>query len=469
MSSRHRRDWQLFRALLLGIDVAAIVLANGVSGLALRLGEHRGTLEASDGSGRWLLGATIVFLLLVFAWQGLYQLDNLLGGAQEYVRVLHSCTYGVLALATLSYFAGGNPLVSRAWLVLTWFFTILCVGFTRFLVRRVLTRLYHRGVLLRRLLIAGANDHGAVIGTYLHASSGTVVVGFVDDFLSTGSVVVNARRNGSVDSLRVLGDPATIQTLIAEHRVDEVIIVPQSLSWESLALLLAEATRAPHGSAVRYRIAPGLHDVLAGGLRPLPQGHIPLFALDATQLTGIDAALKWLFDRAGAALFLALSAPAIAGAMAWGQLARHRPLFERRRIADHNGQPFELTLFGPWLEDRLLLRGLPALWLVFRGRMSLVGPRPKSPEAWAAIGAYASYARLAKPGLTGPWRLAGETVSVERQLALDLWYLRNYSIWEDLRILFQTAQGLPALGVRRRPALTRWARTTTAEQPLSSS
>jgi len=110
---------------------------------------------------------------------------------------------------------------------------------------------------------------------------------------------------------------------------------------------------------------------------------------------------------------------------------RHEP---ERNTEDH---AFAKPLY------RLGLDKLPQFINVLRGEMSLVGPRPV-PEARAAI--YREWLPTlltVKPGLTGPWVVAGKDVqSLEDEIRLDLYYIRRWTIWLDLQILLQTAMRL---------------------------
>lgn len=82
---------------------------------------------------------------------------------------------------------------------------------------------------------------------------------------------------------------------------------------------------------------------------------------------------------------------------------------------------------------------LPQLWNVLRGDMSLVGPRPVVEKEIARYGDEAAYYLLAKPGMTGLWQVSGRNdTDYARRVFLDAWYVRNWSLWYDIAILFKT-------------------------------
>ena len=105
-----------------------------------------------------------------------------------------------------------------------------------------------------------------------------------------------------------------------------------------------------------------------------------------------------------------------------------------------------VTPFGRLLR-RTSLDELPQLWNVLRGDMSLVGPRPVVPAELERYGEAAVYYLQVRPGLTGLWQVSGRSdVDYERRVALDAWYVRNWTLWYDLLILLKTLLVVPSRG-----------------------
>jgi len=195
-------------------------------------------------------------------------------------------------------------------------------------------------------------------------------------------------------------------------------------------------------------------------------------------LTLAERVAKRLLDIAGGFVGLVLSAPVLAIAAVAIKLDSRGAAFFVQERAGEFGKPFRViklrtmvlgadervnevleknVLKGPVYKipndprvtrvGRLLRRmsvdELPQFWNVLRGEMSLVGPRPE--ELWVVAGYNDEQRkRLAvKPGLTGPMQIAGRgELDMDSRLALEMDYIRNYSLWKDLRILLQT---LPAV------------------------
>jgi undecaprenyl-phosphate galactose phosphotransferase len=101
-----------------------------------------------------------------------------------------------------------------------------------------------------------------------------------------------------------------------------------------------------------------------------------------------------------------------------------------------------ITRIGAWLR-RTSLDELPQLINVMRGEMSLVGPRPVVAEELARYGDNIVYYVESTPGLTGLWQVSGRNdLDYRRRVHLDCWYVKNWSLWCDLVILFKTPRAV---------------------------
>ena len=101
------------------------------------------------------------------------------------------------------------------------------------------------------------------------------------------------------------------------------------------------------------------------------------------------------------------------------------------------GDP-RITQIGQWLR-KYSLDELPQLLNVLRGEMSLVGPRMISPPELKNYGQWAMNLLTVRPGITGLWQVSGRSdISYDDRVRLDMFYIRNYSIWLDLHLLMRT-------------------------------
>ncbi|MCB1884170.1 MAG: undecaprenyl-phosphate galactose phosphotransferase WbaP [Geminicoccaceae bacterium] len=103
-----------------------------------------------------------------------------------------------------------------------------------------------------------------------------------------------------------------------------------------------------------------------------------------------------------------------------------------------------ITAFGAFLR-KTSLDELPQLWNVLRGDMSLVGPRPVVADEIERYGDAKAYYYEVRPGLTGLWQISGRSdLDYDRRISLDTWYVRNWTLWYDVLILFKTLLTVPA-------------------------
>ncbi|MBZ1862174.1 sugar transferase, partial [Klebsiella pneumoniae] len=97
-----------------------------------------------------------------------------------------------------------------------------------------------------------------------------------------------------------------------------------------------------------------------------------------------------------------------------------------------------VTSIGKFLR-KTSLDELPQLFNVLRGEMSLVGPRPIINAELERYSEEVDYYLLGKPGMTGLWQVSGRSdVDYETRVYLDAWYVKNWSMWNDIAILFKT-------------------------------
>jgi exopolysaccharide biosynthesis polyprenyl glycosylphosphotransferase len=413
-----------------------------------------------------LLSLFVPTLLLIFAAYGLYTPCYLFGGSREYARVVNACAVGVMAMIVLSFmYRGVEQPISRGWLLIYFSLSVLTIISYRFVFRRLIYRLRQHGLFLKRSLIVGANQEGQAMAEQFRSvrTAGVDIVGFVDDTLTQGTVI-----NG----LSVLGTSKSLRTLVEEQEIDELIIAPTSLSRGTL--LDIYRTFNSNGSSVDLRLSPGLFEILTTGATVQEVGSVPLVSLNRLRITGIDAFLKSALDYIVAAVGLILLLPFLLVIALLVKLDSPGPALHRRRVLGVGGQTFEAFKFRtmrvdadeylkqhPELAEELECNGklkddprvtrlgkflrkasideLPQLINVLKGQMSLVGPRMISPQEWVKFGKWKHNLLTVKPGITGLWQVSGRSeLSYEDRVRLDMHYIRNYTIWLDTHVLFNT-------------------------------
>jgi Undecaprenyl-phosphate glucose phosphotransferase len=339
-----------------------------------------------------------------------------------------------------------------------WFMGVLILGLTRFAARRTLKSLRRHGYNRRFALIAGTGELGQeVLGKIeLCSELGIHVTGF----LSHGSEEVGARIQG----IPVIGAYGDIERILRENTVDIFFIALPVQEYDHLEEIL----KGLSGQLADIKVVHGGRELLRlkGGLDELDG--LPIMSLQHSPLYGWRRVFKALFDFILGSFFLIISSPAMILIAFLVKLTSKGPIFYRQERLGMNGRPFQMLKFrtmkvgaeaetGPvWTREndsrrtglgvflrRTSLDELPQLWNVLKGDMSLVGPRPERPtfveEFRNGVPSYMLRHKI-KAGMTGwaqvnGWR--GDT-SVGKRIEHDLYYIQNWSILFDLKILFMT-------------------------------
>lgn len=468
------RQLHWLRAALLLLDLALMALGLLAAwGIRFELGITVFQPSSAEPRLYLLLGAGLCGLwLLLFAVGGLYDPEKLLGGTREYALIFQGLSTGLIALAFATFLLP-EFVLARAWLLMGWALAGLLVGCGRFAARRLVYALRGRGWFLAPALIVGTGAEAAALEQQLGASrhSGLNVLGFV----STAML-------GAADAppeLFALGGLRQLSDLVDRHGVEELVVASGSVRRPDLVEIYRRFGNRP---GLHLRFSGGLFEIITTGLEVRQIAFAPLLSVVPVRLTGLDRTLKWLLDMSVALAVLLLGWPILAALALWVRLDSPGPALHRRRVLGLGGKPFDafkfrsMRLDGEAILDRqpelraalardqklkedprvtragrFLRRSsldeLPQLLNVLRGEMSIVGPRMISPEEHERYGQWDLNLLTVRPGITGLWQVSGRSdLSYDERVRLDMSYIRNWTIWQDLQILLQT---LPAVLQRR--------------------
>jgi lipopolysaccharide/colanic/teichoic acid biosynthesis glycosyltransferase len=230
--------------------------------------------------------------------------------------------------------------------------------------------------------------------------------------------------------LRILGPPTALRQVAARTGAQEAIIVPQALPWETVQALITEAAAAPNG--LRIHLTPGFYELLVTKVRLLERSRVPLLTVTRATLSPFESLFKRTLDCVLGVVLLLMFVPMLSFWAIWLRAHGSRRVLERRQVTGRYGEVFGQLAFSS--NDRPhsdFIRKLPGLINVLSGRLSLVGPRPRGVDE--AMMGKQPYPLTIRPGLTGPWR---QVTDFDEQAILDLYYIRSYSIWLDLQVLY---------------------------------
>jgi exopolysaccharide biosynthesis polyprenyl glycosylphosphotransferase len=403
--------------------------------------------------------------LTIFAANGLYTKDNLLGGTHEYSKVFRSAGEGFL-LIVIAGFLEPTLIIARGWLLMAWGSTFLFVAVARFFLRRVVYFLRKRGFFLTPAVIVGANQEGRWLAEQLlhWETSGLHLVGFVDN----KEPVTFPLYHGLVS----LGSVDKLGEIIERFNVGEVILASSAFSTRDY--LLDIFRRYGVTDKVNIRMSSGLYEILTTSLTVSEFAYVPLVYVNKVRLTGIDTIMKLILDYILAIASLIVLCPFLMVIAFLVKISSPGPILHKRLVMGLNGKQFRAFKFRtmvtngdeileehPELKEELAknhklkkdpritrigaflrkfsLDELPQLLNVLKREMSLVGPRMISPEEVSMYKQFDMNLLTVLPGITGLWQVSGRSdITYDERVRLDMYYVRNWSIWLDLQLLYQT-------------------------------
>jgi Undecaprenyl-phosphate glucose phosphotransferase len=406
---------------------------------------------------------------IAFHLQGIYRLRRGRSRVDDFFAVLIGSIFAVVlgvgsTLYVQAYYVseaakntGAYEVSQKVWAL----FLVLNVVFTygsREFVRELLERRWRAGIGLKRILIAGAGDLGRMVADRIlqHRELGYQVIGFVDD--RAGGDHIGYR------GLPLLGTLGEVAEIAQRERIDH-LYVALPLDEHTKLLDLMEVTSREF---IDVKVVPDLLQFIALRARLEDLDGLPIINVNDVPLQGFNAWVKRSLDIVFSAIMLVILAIPFAIIAALVKWSSPGAVFYRQERMGLDGKAFNVYKFrsmeqdaeevsGPiWARDddpratpvgrwlrKLDLDELPQFWNVLRGDMSIVGPRPERPffveQFKHRIPQYMLRHKV-KAGITGwaqvnGWR--GNT-SLEKRIEFDLYYIENWSVSLDLKIMWLT-------------------------------
>ena len=471
---------------------AALAVASFVLAFIVREGENV-LARASDGRLAWSAdfepyGALLLFVLLIrllsLWYHDLYRLRGEFSYVDDCVHVFKAtATASLLIVAAAFLYRGGFEFrafsYARGVFVLDFFLALAASGLVRLVVRGAQASVRRRGINLIPTLVVGRGHEAVLCIREMRARRelGYRVIGVVE----SGPVDAGGVPE-SFEGVPVISDLAGLSEAIQETGANEVIITDPRVPGELLFDVMMQVGRR---RGVEFRIAPSLFNCLPRKTEVDQIGALPMITLFREPLSDAARLVKRTSDVLVASLALAALTPLWLVIAALIKIDSRGPIFYRQERVGMDGRIFLFLKFRTMRADsddamhreyqrkyiagqpdtnlgdglrpvyklhqdprvtrvgrvlrRLSLDELPQLLNVLRGDMSVVGPRPPIPYEVEAYELWHRKRLDMKPGLTGLWQVSGRNrLSFDEMVRLDLFYIENWSLLLDLRIILKT-------------------------------
>ncbi|MDH2442712.1 sugar transferase [Amnibacterium sp. CER49] len=464
------RRWSVrYARRLLVTDVLVVAAALAACQLAW-LGPSPAPVPLrNDGETSWLtypqlsllVGVVWLALLAILDSRDEREIGN---GATEYRRVLRAGFAAFAVTVVASFFLGLD--LSRGWVLAVFPIGSSAVLASRWTWRKWLHARRAAGELAHRVVLIGST--ATVLQTARDLARQPA-----HGYRVVGVALTDGPDSGEVGGLPVVGPVDEVPGALRSLGADTVVATSSDhLPPERIRDLAWQLEPRRH----ELVLAPSLTDVGGSRIHLRPVAGLPLIHVETPHYSGLGRYAKRAFDISASALALVILAPLLTVVSVL--IASDSPggVFYRQTRIGRNGEPFSILKFRSMSADadarraelvagrgkglfkmaddprvtrigqvlrRYSIDELPQLLNVLRGEMSLVGPRPALPEEVSDYDRRELRRLAVTPGLSGLWQVSGRSnLAWEDGIRLDLYYVENWSMTQDLSILWRTAKAV---------------------------
>lgn len=414
----------------------------------------------------WYIQISLLFGLLIvviFAFLGLYRIRTSVYSFQELPKVILAVSAGVAAIILISFFLR-NFFLPRLIIIFFYFLAIIFISLLRIITRLIQRSLYRFGIGITRISLLGSNEMSKAMEFELKKQE------------LNGLKLVQIYTRSDLDILN---------QDIKQKKIDQILVTDNHLT-ASENHLLKELCIDSH---VRFTYIPNLFDVSLSRVEIKDIAGFPIIEVKPTSLDGWGRVVKRLFDIVFALVVLIILIPVFIILYILNKIFNPGPFIFKHQRLGLAGQPIlvykirslkyewcdQVKIKGvsgldrlyqflekhpeakkEWQEKQKLtndprinpfgrflrssnLDELPQFYNVFRGELSLVGPRPIIENEVSRYGKSKGRLFTIKPGLTGLWQVSGRSeLSYDERVKLDVYYVENWSFWWDITILLKT-------------------------------
>ncbi|MCR8635970.1 sugar transferase [Paenibacillus radicis (ex Xue et al. 2023)] len=402
--------------------------------------------------------SSTIYIFFVYRYK-IFRFRSQSGLADELFKVAKAYSFSILITIGASFLLKYIDL-SRIVIASYWITAIVSSVIVRSIKRLIYIRLAKEGTLSKNVVIVGAGKFGKSLMDELthYKYLGYHIVGFVDD-----------NEQDDFEHYKYLGPISKINEILKNNLVEEIIITIPS-ERELVNKLITDLRKLD----INIKIIPDLYNLVMSTVQIGNINSLPVVTLVKTPMRGLGLAAKRCMDMIASSLLILFISPIyILTAIAIKLDSKGSIIYKQQRIG-RNGKPFSMLKFRSMVSDAdLLLKKLenknevdgiafkmkddpritkigkfirkysidelPQLFNVLLGNMSLVGPRPPLPYEVERYSDWEWRRLEVLPGITGLWQVSGRSdLSFQQWMSLDIYYIENWSIAFDIKILLKT-------------------------------
>lgn len=391
----------------------------------------------------------------------------------QFWKVLERCFaavfYGTAAIIVVLYFVKEAGNTSRFFILLNGVFVFILVIFFRYIMKRILC---HFDIFRIPILIIGGGKTAEVLVKGIKDNYGEMykIIGILEDY----------ERNEELRQYPVLGGFRDAERIIKERAINNVVIAAPGLAQNDIISLVNRVQPLVHNLS----IVPNLIAIPMSGIKAerFFNEKIMLLRLKNNLASPLNRWIKYTFDFICTLIGTVIISPLLLLIAAWIYFDSPGLVIFRHVRIGKNGREFGCYKFrtmcmdadkklaellandaaarAEWERDFKLkndprvtkvgkflrktsLDELPQIFNVLKGEMSLVGPRPVVEAELEKYGEYLDDYFMVRPGITGMWQVNGRSdTTYEERVHMDSWYVRNWSIWIDIMLLWRTVKSV---------------------------
>jgi exopolysaccharide biosynthesis polyprenyl glycosylphosphotransferase len=460
--------WPLrYARRLLAVDLVAVATAVTAAHLlwlgdpATRVPSDRGLLSLTYGQTSLLLGLAWFVALAVVDSRDEREVG---AGATEYRRVASASLITFTVALVAAFFLDLD--LSRIWTSTVFPLGLALLLGGRWAARQWLVARRVKGAYSHRVVLIGSSASVAATARDLAREPG-------HGYRVVGVALTDGPTAGRFAGLPIVGDVDGVPSVLEDLQADTVIATSSDhLPADRIRDLAWQLEPRRH----QLVVAPSLTDVGGSRIHLRPAAGLPLIHVETPHYTGAKRYLKRGFDVAASGLALVILAPVFAAIAALIAKDSAGGVFYSQERVGRDGETFRILKFRSMFADadarraeltagmskglfkmaddpritpigkvlrRFSLDELPQLINVLRGEMSLVGPRPALPSEVSEYDRRELRRLAVTPGLSGLWQVSGRSnLDWADGIRLDLYYVENWSLTQDLVILWRTAKAV---------------------------